>query len=53
MAHPVDAEEVLYLVIAVHKNTTQVGHGIDESWAKAIDEAKDELLGKLEQVGGC
>jgi hypothetical protein len=54
--HPLDEEapeDVVFTVTAIHRNSHQVGVGTDDDCDEAVRKAKDDLLNKLEQVGGC
>ncbi len=51
-SHPLDGEEVLYSVTAIHQQTSLTGSGADQDIDKALTKAKDNLLELLEQVGG-
>lgn len=57
MTHPLDDEdalgEVTYHVIATHHNTKAVGVGHADNPEAALAQARDDLLNKLETVGGC
>lgn len=53
--HPIDDEEhdVVFTVTVIHRKTGQAGSGTDDDAETAVTKAKDDLLNKLEQVGGC
>lgn len=51
--HPIDDENVLYTVTALHQDTRLAGTGVAETVEAAGEKAKDDLLKQLEEIGGC